>query len=92
VGVPIEGELDRGVSGEMLDVLRVRATSKQDRQAGMPEIVPVYIGQTGSLQERLEVAVDNVLGVEGSALARGEHKPVVLPFCARPKLSWSPTS
>ena len=37
--VSVKGELDRGMPGEMLDVLRVRATSKQDREAAMPEIV-----------------------------------------------------
>ena len=40
----------------------------------MPEIVPAYIGQSGAFQERLEVPVDKVLGVEGSALARGENE------------------
>jgi hypothetical protein len=39
------------------------------------EIVPAYIGQTGAFQERLEMAVDDVLGVEESTLTRGENKP-----------------
>src|SRR5215211_1462315 len=43
----------------------------------MPEIVPAYIGQTGAFQERLEVPVDDVLGVDGSSLARGEDESCV---------------
>ncbi len=31
----------------------------------MPEIVPVNRGETLSLEERLEVAVDYVLGIQG---------------------------
>jgi hypothetical protein len=41
----------------------------------VPEIVPAYIGQISAFQERLEVPVDDVLGVEGSALTRGENEP-----------------
>jgi hypothetical protein len=51
------------VPGEVLDVLRVRASRKQDCQASLTEIVPAYIGQTGTLEQRLEVAVDDVLCV-----------------------------
>ena len=36
VGVPIEGDLDRSVPGELLDALWVHAASKQNREAGMP--------------------------------------------------------
>jgi hypothetical protein len=35
VAVAIEGELNGGVAGEVLDVLRVCATSEQDREAPM---------------------------------------------------------
>ncbi len=63
--VPIEGELDRGVLGEMLDVLGVRASRKQDRQTGMPESMPPDIGQTGVLEKRFEVAVNYILRVQG---------------------------
>jgi hypothetical protein len=38
--------------------------------------VPADRGQTCTLEERLEVAVDYVLGVEGGALARGEYELV----------------
>jgi hypothetical protein len=50
---------------EVLDVLRVRATREQNREAGIPEIVPVYIGQIGVPVKRFEVAVNYVLRVQG---------------------------
>ncbi len=65
MAVAVEGKLDRGMPGEMLDVLRVRATSKQDRQAGMPEIVPAHIGQIGVPVKRFEVGVNYGLRVQG---------------------------
>jgi hypothetical protein len=49
----------------MLDILGVRASRKQDRQAVMPEIMPAYIGQIGSPHEGLEVTVNYVLRVQG---------------------------
>jgi hypothetical protein len=51
------------------------------------KIVPAYVGESRTLEQGLEVPVDDVLGLQGSALARGEHEPVMLPFCARPKLA-----
>ena len=51
----------RGVSQKMLDQFRVDATSQKQRGTCVPEIVPTNGG--GLLQERLEVAVDYVLGV-----------------------------
>ncbi len=75
MAVAVEGELDRGVPGEMLDVLRVRSSRKQDREADMPQIVPAYIRQPRTLEHGLEVPVDYVLSVEGSTLAGGEHEP-----------------
>jgi hypothetical protein len=41
VGVPIKGKLDRSVSGKVLDILRVRAASEQDREAATPILRPV---------------------------------------------------
>jgi hypothetical protein len=35
VRVAVEGELDTGVPGQMLDVLRVRSPCEQDREAAM---------------------------------------------------------
>jgi hypothetical protein len=61
----------------MLDVLRVRATSKQDRQAGMPEIVPAYVGQSRALEQGLEVAVHDVLRIDRRADSGAENEPRV---------------
>jgi hypothetical protein len=41
----------------------------------VPEIVPADRGEACLLEERLEVAVDYVLGVQRGALARGENEP-----------------
>jgi hypothetical protein len=71
----VEGQLYAGVPGEVLNVLRVGATSEQDREAGVPQIVPTDRGETSVLEERLEVPVNYVLGVEGSTFPGGEHEP-----------------
>ena len=63
-----------GVLGEVLDVLRVRATSEHDREAGVPEIVPSYVRQLRTLEQGLEEPVDYVLCLEGSTLARGKYE------------------
>jgi hypothetical protein len=55
--VAVEGRLYAGVPGEVLNVLRVGATSEQDREAGVPEIVPTDRGETSVLGERFEVPV-----------------------------------
>ncbi len=44
MAVAVEGELDAGVSCEMLDVLWVGAAREQDSEAGVPEVVPAYVG------------------------------------------------
>src|SRR5215212_9091564 len=85
VGVSVEGQLYRGVTGEVLDVLRVHAVGEQDREAGVPEIVPADGGELRTLEQGFEVPVDYVLGVEGCALARREHEARIL-VVARPKL------
>jgi hypothetical protein len=41
----------------------------------MPEVVPAYVRQPRAPKQGLEVAVDYVLSVEGSTLARSEHEP-----------------
>ena len=43
----------------------------------MPEIVPATRGETLSLEERLEVAVDYVLSVQGGAYLCGENEAKV---------------
>jgi hypothetical protein len=40
VRVAFEGELYAGVSQQVLDVLRVRATSDQDCEGAMPLLIP----------------------------------------------------
>jgi len=40
----------------------------------VPEIVLPYVRKTGAFQERLEIAVDDVLCIQGSSLARGENE------------------
>ena len=67
------------------------APQKGGGSAGVPEIVPADRGEARVLEERLEVAVDDVLGVERRTLARREHKPVIVPLSTDPKLvssSW----
>ena len=51
-----------------LNIGRVGATGEQQGGVGVPEIVPPYVRQPRPLEERLEVAVDDVLGVERRAL------------------------
>jgi hypothetical protein len=48
---------------KVLDQFRVDATPEQQSSACVPEIVPANRGEACSLEERLEVAVDYVLGV-----------------------------
>jgi hypothetical protein len=50
----------------------------------MPEVVPAYIGQPRSPEERLEMAVDDVLGIERRPLGGGEDEPGVLVRATRP--------
>jgi len=51
------------VSQKMLDQFRVDAKSQKQRGTCVPEIVPTNGGEACLLEERLEVAVDCVLGV-----------------------------
>ena len=78
VRVAVEGQLHAGVSERLLHVGRVRPPREQEGSVSVPEIMPSYVGQPCPLEERFEVAVDYVLGVERGALARGENEPRVL--------------
>jgi hypothetical protein len=62
------------MSQRLLDVGGVGAASQEQGSVGVPEIVPPYVRQLCSLEQGLEEPVDNVLGVDGGALARGEHE------------------
>jgi hypothetical protein len=64
VRVAVEGELYAGVPGEVLDELGVHASPEKQSEARMPEIMPANIGQSCSLEQGLEMAVDDVLRVE----------------------------
>ncbi len=59
--VAVQGHADRGVPEQVLDELRVRAAREQERGRRVPQVMPAYVRQTGTLQQGLEVAVDNVL-------------------------------
>jgi hypothetical protein len=60
---------------KLLDVRRVRAAREQQRCARVPEIMPAYVGQTGTLEKGLEVPIYDVLSVQRGALTRGEDEP-----------------
>jgi hypothetical protein len=62
------------VSQRLLDVGGVGSASQEQRCVSVPEIMPPYVGQLRSLEQGLEVPVDYVLGVVGSAFARGENE------------------
>jgi hypothetical protein len=63
------------VTEKMLHEFRVDAAPQKEGGAGVSEIVPADWGDTRMLEERLEVTVDHVLGVQRDALARGENEP-----------------
>ncbi len=58
----------------MLYSLRVDVAPQEQGSARVPEIVPADRGEARSLEERLEVAIDYVLGVQRGALARAENE------------------
>jgi hypothetical protein len=90
VRVAVEGELYAGVPCEMLDELGVHAPAGKQREARVPEIVPAYIGQSCSLEQGLEMAVDDVLRIERCPLGSGEDEPGVLVRTARSQLLLNP--
>jgi hypothetical protein len=90
VRVAVEGELYAGVPCEMLDELGVHALAGKQREARVPEIVPAYIGQSCSLEQGLEMAVDDVLRIERCPLGSGEDEPGVLVRTARSQLLLNP--
>jgi hypothetical protein len=68
-----------------LDQLRIYVTGEQEGSAGVPEVMPADGGEARCFEERFEVAIDHVLGVQGGALARSENE-VWIPVIGRPKL------
>lgn len=79
VGVPLEGEGRCGVAREGLEVADGFPTLGEEGEAAMPEVVEPDAGEAGSHEEGLEVPVDDVLGLDGTASEGGEHEAVVLP-------------
>jgi hypothetical protein len=58
----------------MLYEFRVDATPQKQGSECVPEIVPTNRGEARVLEERLEVAVDYVLGVKGGTLTSREYE------------------
>lgn len=79
----MEGEGSGGVPSEGLEVANGLIALGEEREAAMPEVVKAD-GGSRPLQERLVVAVDDVLSVEGLAVLGGEDEAVLLPLGARP--------
>jgi hypothetical protein len=65
------------VSEQLLNDLGMDSPAKEQRGAGVPEVVEAYLGQSGPIKERFEGALDEVLGVEGRADPRGEDQAVI---------------
>ncbi len=70
----MEGKLYGGVSCEVLDGFRARPAGEQDREAGVPQILPPD-GRRPALEERLEVPVDEGLGGQGVPLPTANTSP-----------------
>jgi hypothetical protein len=54
MAVAVQGKLDRGVPGEVLDVLWVRAASEQDCEAAMTEVMPAFSGNAARRSKGLK--------------------------------------
>jgi hypothetical protein len=75
VRVAVKSHGYAGVPQKMLDQFRMNAAPQKQRGACVPEIVPADRGEIRAIEQRLEVAVDYVLGVQRGALACGENEP-----------------
>ena len=69
---------------EVLDELGMHAPAEKQSEARVPEVVPAYIGQPSSPEQRLEMAVDDVLRIEWCPLDGGEDEPRILIRATRP--------
>jgi hypothetical protein len=78
VGVAVKGHGYRGVPEKMLHESRVDATPQKQGSARVPEVVPTDGGEASAPEERLEVAVDYVSGIQRGGLACDENEPWVL--------------
>jgi len=61
--IGVQGHGYGGVSEKLLHYLRVHAPAKEQRGAGVSEVMEAHLGQASRLQERLEGAPDQVPGV-----------------------------
>jgi hypothetical protein len=75
VRITIEGHGYAHVPKQRLDQFGVDTSPQEQSGARVPEILPADRGETRVLEERLEVPVDNVLGVERSTFPGREYEP-----------------
>jgi hypothetical protein len=85
---PIQGYGDASVPEQMLHHLRMHAATEQQGSTRVVQIVPADRGEASAIQKRLEVPVDDVLGIEWCSLPGGEHEVPIRPL--RPVLSLPP--
>jgi hypothetical protein len=76
--VAIKGHSCARVPKKVLDQFGVDAAPKEQGSASVTEVVPADRREALSYEKRLEAALDYVLGIQGSALARGENEVRVL--------------
>jgi hypothetical protein len=86
VRVAVESELYAGVPRQVLNELGMHAPAEKQSEARVPEVVPANFGQPCAPEQRLEVAVDNVLRIERCPFGGGEDEPRVLVRAAGPEL------
>jgi hypothetical protein len=88
VRVAVEGELYAGVTREVLDELGVHAPAEKQSEARVPEIMPANVGQSCSLEQGLEMAVDDVDGLSSykSQAPKIFREPIRSGKVGRPKL------
>ena len=65
MGIPLERERCGVVYGEGLEIPDRLAALGEEREACVPQVVEPDRGEARLLHERLEGAVDDVLGIEG---------------------------
>ena len=65
------------VPRQVLNKFGVHASTEQQREAGVPEIVPANVGQPCPPEQRLEVAVDDVLRIEWCTFGGGEDEGIL---------------
>jgi len=69
----------------LLNHLGVGADREHQGGAGVPEFVEAYVGQSGSPEERLEVAGHEVRVVGVSAKGVREDQPTIVAGAVRPR-------